>query len=89
MKTDINQAIPDETKVTAPNIEIDESTVLRQLKRLNSRKDPDGLIPKVIRLCSNQLAATITKLFQSTPTLWKSAIIKPLPKVNTPSQLKD
>ena len=96
-KTDINHAIPDETKVTAPNIEIDENTVLRQLKRLNTRKGagPDGLIPKVIRLCSNQLAATITKLFQSsiekhsTPTLWKSAIIKPLPKVNTPSQLKD
>ena len=50
-------------KLTAPNIEIDENTVLRQLKRLNTRKGagPDGLIPKVIRLCSNQLAATITK----------------------------
>jgi len=41
-----------------------------------------------------QLAPVITKLFnlsitsKSTPTSWKSAIIKPLPKVKNPDQLK-
>ena len=81
---------------TAPPLEIKEETVLKQLKGLNSRKGPgpDGLIPKVLKICAYQLAPVISELFnlsiqsKSTPTSWKSAIIKPLPKVKNPDQLK-
>ena len=96
-KPDINQPTIDETKMTAPPFEVDEEVVLKQLKTLNTRKGagPDGLIPKVLRLCAYQLAPIITKLFRSsieqhtTPKLWKSAVIKPLPKITSPTQLKD
>ena len=87
----------DPTKVTTPHFEIKEETVLKQLKSLNQRKGPgpDGIIPKVLKLCAYQLAPVITRLFSAsienhtTPTLWKSAIIKPIPKINKPTQLKE
>ena len=96
-KPDINQPTIDETKMTAPPFEVDDEVVLKQLKTLNTRNGagPDGLIPKVLRLCAYQLAPIITKLFRSsieqhtTPKLWKSAVIKPLPKITSPTQLKD
>ena len=83
--------------MTAPPFEVKEETVLKQLKTLNTRKGagPDGLIPRVLRKCAYQLAPIVTKLFnksieqQTTPNLWKSAVIKRLPKVSTPTQLKD
>ena len=81
---------------TAPPFEISEDSVLKQMKSLNPRKGagPDGIIPKVMKLCCYPLAPAITRLFNSsisaktTPTLWKSAIIKPLPKVKNPQELK-
>ena len=88
-KPEINKPNIDETKMTAPPFEVKEETVLKQLKTLNTRKGagPDGLIPKVLRICAYQLAPIITRLFnksieqQTTPKLWKSAVINPLPKV--------
>ena len=85
--------IPSET---APPLEFSEDSNLKQLKSLNPRKGsgPDGIIPKVMKLCCYQLAPAITRLFNSsisaktTPTLWKSAIIKPLPKVKNSQELK-
>ena len=96
-KSDIRKPTIDTTKVTAPDFEITEDTVLKQLKSLNPRKGPgpDGLIPKVLKFCAYQLAPIITKLYtnsiesQTTPILWKSAIVKPIPKVSTPTQLKE
>ena len=81
-KSDIKQPTVDPTKVTTPHFEIKEETVLKQLKSLNPRKGPgpDGIIPKVLKLCAYQLAPVITRLFSAsienhtTPTLWKSAI---------------
>ena len=88
--------LPDAHTNTAPPLEISEDNVLKQLKYLNPRKGagPDGIIPKVMKLCCYQLAPTITRLFNSSlsskkiPTLWKKAIIKPLPKVNNPKEIK-
>ena len=62
---------PDNTALqTAPAFEISEDNVLKQLKYLNPRKGagPDGLIPKILKLCSYQLAPIITKLFKSSIT---------------------
>ena len=81
---------------TAPHLEITEDQVRKQLLHLNSRKGagPDGLIPRVLKLCAYQLTPIITNLFnnslesQTTPDIWKSAIIKPLPKIAKPDQPK-
>ena len=67
------------------------------MKKINGRKRaaPDKIIPRVIKICSSQLAPIITQVFNTsieqttTPNLWKSSIIKPLPKVQSPSQPKD
>jgi hypothetical protein len=72
-------------------------TVQKLLKNINGRKGagPDKIIPRVIKICSSQLAPIITQVFNTsieqttTPNLWKSAIIKPLLKVQSPSQPKD
>ena len=90
------QPVINNNNTSAPPIEIKEDIILKQLNGLNSRKGPgpDGLIPKVLKFCSYQLAPIITQLFRSsidsktTPNSWKSAIIKPLPKVKTPEHLK-
>ena len=92
-----NLTLTSQLSKTAPPFEVDDEVVLKQLKTLNTRNGagPDGLIPKVLRLCAYQLAPIITKLFRSsieqhtTPKLWKSAVIKPLPKITSPTQLKD
>ena len=83
--------------MTAPTFAVNEWAVHKQLITLNTRKGagPDGLIPKVLRICAYQVAPIITKLFNNsieqytTLKLWKSAIIKPLPTVTTPTQIKD
>jgi len=50
---------------SAPPWEISEDAVLKQLKGLSSRKGagPDGLIPKVLKICCYQIAPVFTKLF--------------------------
>ena len=46
---------------------------------------PDGFLPKVIKMCADQLALVITRLFKisldtgTTPKIWKTATIQPLP----------
>ena len=87
---------PADKNPTAPPCTIDVKSVRKQLKSLNSRKGagPDGLIPRVLKLCADQLSPVICDIFnlsletQTTPKLWKSAIIKPLPKTDKPDQLK-
>jgi len=95
-KPDVQPPTIADNNPSAPLFEIEEETVRKELKRLNSRKGagPDGLIPKVIKLCADQLAPVITRLFnisidsEQTPQRWKSAIIKPLPKADKPDSLK-
>ena len=68
-----------------------------QLRRLNPRKGPgpDGILPKMIKLCAYQLAPVLTGIFNCSiqqgevPSIWKTAEIRPLPKVSKPKQLKD
>ena len=64
---------------------------------MEARKGPalDGIIPRVPKVCAVPLSTIITSIFntslrtQTTPDSWKQAIIKPLPKISKPSQLKD
>ena len=95
-KTDITSPTPPGPNPSAPTLNITEDAVVKQLKRLNSRKGagPDGLLPKVIKMCADQLTPVITRLFKisldsgTTPKIWKTATIKPLPKTTKPDQLK-
>ena len=54
--------------MTPPPFAVNEETVLTQLKTLNTRKGagPDGLIPKVLRICAYQLAPIIQQLYRAT-----------------------
>ena len=80
-----------------PRFEIDSTAVLKELRHINPRKGagPDGLIPRILKICAEQLTPVITRLFQAsisakiTPQIWKTATIKPLPKTSKPSQIKD
>ena len=81
----------------SPISDFNEEEVERHLRQLNGRKGPgpDGIIPRVVKMCSKELAPIITLVFnasvtQSTiPDIWKTAMIRPIPKVPKPQQLKD
>ena len=87
----------DENQIKPLIADFQVPTVQKLLKNINGRKGagPDKIIPRVIKICSSQLAPIITRVLHTsieqttTPNLWKSAIIKPLPKVQSPSQPKD
>ena len=80
-----------------PINQFEAKTVEKLLRNLNARKGagPDGIIPRVIKLCATQLSTIVTQLYNTSielstvPTMWKTAIIKPLPKVPTPTQPKE
>lgn len=93
--------IPDSDKQSSdaedlPKCMFVESDVRKHLHRLNARKGPgpDHLIPRVLKLAAYQLAPVITSLFhasieqRTTPTLWKTSIIKPVPKIAKPGEPK-
>jgi hypothetical protein len=85
------------TEDTAPRLSVTIAEVRSLLKQIDGRKGPgpDKLIPKVLKACHVELAPIITQLFnasieqETTPTIWKTAIIKPIPKVPRPNQNKD
>ena len=68
------------------HIHIDESLVLKKLKALNVTKSagPDGVHPRVLRECAEQVAKPLTEFFQmcvdsgSIPDEWKESIISPI-----------
>ena len=76
---------------------VNENDVRRLLQQIDGRKGPgpDHIIPKVLKVCAQELTTIITRLFnsslkqQTTPIIWKTAVIKPIPKIPQPSQHKD
>ena len=80
-----------------PPLDIPEDAVIKQLKRLDSRKGaaPDRLLSKVRKMCADQIAPVITRLFKlsldtgTTPKIWKTATIKPLVKTKITDQPKN
>ena len=77
--------------------EIEEETVAKIFKGLNARKatGPDGLSCRLLKTCSDQLSRIFCFLFNwslkdaTVPTLWKTSIVCPVPKVAKPSILND
>ena len=88
---------PELSNKQSGKLEITETSVRKLLRTMDARKGPgpDGIIPRVLKVCADQLSTIITSIFntslrtQTTPDSWKRAIIKPLPKISKPSQLKD
>lgn len=80
-----------------PNVEIEESQVLQLFRGCNVRKSPgpDNVCGNVLKNCAEQLAPVFTEIFKSSivhktvPTIWKSAVIAPIPKTPNPSQPSD
>ena len=77
-------------------IEITNADVYKHFKSLNPRKSkgPDGVSPKVLRICSQQLSPVYTTIFQQCvkqhiPGIWKTAIVVPVPKKRAPKELND
>ena len=62
--------------------------VRRELRRLNIRKaaGPDGISPKMLRDCADQLCEVVTHIFnlslrlEKVPVLWKTSCVVPVPK---------
>ena len=67
------------------------------LKRLNPNKGegPDGVCPRLLRFCADQLAVPLQRLFTLSlwtgivPDQWKTSCIVPVPKNTHPTQLND
>ena len=81
----------------AEKIEINESSVLSQFRKVNVNKacGPDKIKGRILRSCCEQLASIYTFIFNVSlrehviPTVWKTAEIIPVPKKPRVSTLND
>uniref|UniRef100_A0A8C6W187 Reverse transcriptase domain-containing protein n=1 Tax=Nothobranchius furzeri TaxID=105023 RepID=A0A8C6W187_NOTFU len=83
---------------TSPShLSVSRSQVKRQLERLNRNKaaGPDGVIPRVLKACAEQLYGILQHLFnlslaqEKVPVLWKTSCLVPVPKKTRPSVSDD
>jgi hypothetical protein len=71
--------------------------VKRELERLHQGKaaGPDGISPRVLRVCADQLCGILQRLFnlslslERVPVLWKTSCLVPVPKKAHPTVLND
>uniref|UniRef100_A0A8C6LZA4 Reverse transcriptase domain-containing protein n=2 Tax=Nothobranchius furzeri TaxID=105023 RepID=A0A8C6LZA4_NOTFU len=79
---------------TSPShLSVSRSQVKRQLERLNRNKaaGPDGVSPRVLKACAEQLCGILQHLFnlslaqEKVPVLWKTSCLVPVPKKTRPS----
>ena len=71
--------------------------VERVLGKIKSNKasGPDGILGKVFKTCNKELSVVFRRLFQWSldtaviPSIWKSSIIIPIPKISKPVVLND
>jgi len=77
-------------------ITISSSDVYKHFKSLNPRKSkgPDGISPKTLRICSQQLSPVYATIYQRCvnehiPNIWKTATVIPVPKKSSPKELND
>ncbi|KAK0142278.1 RNA-directed DNA polymerase from mobile element jockey [Merluccius polli] len=71
--------------------------VRRQLRKLPAGKaaGPDGVSPRVLRVCTEQLCGVLHRVFnmslslQKVPVIWKTSCLVPVPKKPQPSGFSD
>ena len=84
---------------TAPSYVTDKNKTLIKMvfTKVNVRKSvgPDGICSKLLKVCAPQLCQVFSALFTWSlkdgivPGLWKTSMICPIPKNNSPSDLSD
>ena len=80
-----------------PPIAITVEDVCSQLRRLkvNKAPGPDGIMPRVLKVCADQLSGVLHYLFtlslfvSKIPAIWKTYCIVPVPKKPSAKALKD
>ena len=76
---------------------VDESEMRNEFKCVNARKacGPDGVKPKILKMCSNELSSIFTYIlnlsltFSIIPDTWKHSEIIPVPKKDKIVELND
>lgn len=65
--------------------------IQRELGRLHSSKaaGPDGVSPRVLRCCASQFSGVLHRIFNMSPSLWKTSCLVPVPKKMNPSTPSD
>ena len=77
--------------------QITEHQIRLQLKQIDTCNSPgsDKIYPALLKRCADQLATIITILFnivivkKTSPTKWKTSLIKPIPKISNSKARKD
>ncbi|KAK0135417.1 RNA-directed DNA polymerase from mobile element jockey [Merluccius polli] len=80
-----------------PHVMVTTGQVRRQLMRLHQRKaaGPDGITPRLLKTCANQLSPVLGYLFnlslmlERVPLPWKTSHLVPIPKKSRPSEPAD
>ena len=78
----------DNADYVSEDISLSEEEVRKQLSKLNAKKapGPDGVSPRVLKMCSNQLSYIFHTMFSMSlsqcfiPAAWKMSCIIPVPK---------
>ncbi|XP_036073176.1 uncharacterized protein LOC118600210 [Oryzias melastigma] len=94
---DQSEAKPHLAPTLPPSVTVTTCQVRRQLERINQRKapGPDGISPRILRMCAAQLSSVFQRLFnlslslERVPVLWKTACLVPVPKKTVPSGPND
>ena len=94
-KAKCNAVLTNTPQTTTIHLSVEE--VRHCLSRTNPHKapGPDGLRGRALKACANELAPVFTYLFQlllstcTVPNMWKSSVIKPLPKKPGSKELND
>lgn len=76
------------TDIVSPPLSFSPDEVRAQLRRLKVSKStgPDGVHPRVLRTCAEQLCEVLCRIFnlslslEKVPVLWKTSCIVPVPK---------
>ncbi|KAI4887226.1 hypothetical protein NFI96_028269, partial [Prochilodus magdalenae] len=85
----------DQSSSSAPTFTADQ--VKKELKKLKQGKaaGPDGIQPKVLKLCAEQLCGILQHIFNLScsqgrvPVRWKTPCVVPVPKKKHPVELND
>ncbi|KAI4874712.1 hypothetical protein NFI96_009725 [Prochilodus magdalenae] len=85
----------DQSSSSAPTFTADQ--VKKELKKLKQGKaaGPDGIQPKVLKLCAEQLCGILQHIFNLScsqgrvPGRWKTSCVVPVPKKKHPVELND
>ena len=88
---------PPKPQCDDPPLVIDTAGTRRTLQRLNMRKaaGPDGITPRLLRLCADELCGIFTNLFNwslrlcTVPVSFKRTVIIPVPKQTPVSSMND